>query len=334
MKIVRKLGSRADNFIPVTIHVLVWMGLAILVYNVNPTVRPWSGFCYYYGLQLLPEVFVFYGNYIYFVPRILAKLKILRFLIYNITLVSVLFFITTSVYTLFYKNGPYFITGVRLFIINDVFFLFFAVIIRFTVDWFLQKLHDKQAENEHLKSELAFLKAQINPHFLFNSLNNLYALALKQSPETPQTILGIAKIMRYLLYETNEDKVSLSKEIEIIEVYLALNNLKRKNGQQASVIVKGKVSNELIEPLLLLPIVENVYKHGIEPFFMELSIEPGKFMFFTKNTIKKQNKEPVSGLGLINLKRRLELLYPEAYKFEHEQQEGIYISKLTLEINR
>lgn len=329
---INKIRLSIDRFLPTSLHVIAWLTFGILLYQ-NPRINGMQGFFDTCGLKLGPALPLFYANYLYLIPRVLARIKILNFLIFNLILLALLSMGASAAYGILYNKPSTFFSTAIDFSKNYQLFLIMSVIIRFSVDWFGQKLRDKQRENEKLKTELNFLKAQVNPHFLFNSLNNLYALALKQSPETPDVILGISRIMRYLLYETNETQVSLNKEIEILEIYTSLQQLKVKERAGSPLIVTGDTSIQ-VAPLLFLPIVENVYKHGAEPQLLKFAVTREMLVFEATNRIDRRKKNKEGGVGLANLKRRLALLYPDKHQLELQEREGNFISKITLTLSK
>lgn len=154
------------------------------------------------------------------------------------------------------------------------------------------------------------MKAQINPHFLFNSLNNLYALSLRQAAETPDVILRISEMMHYLLYETNAEMVPLEKEIEMIRAYVAMHEMRGKSGEGIQFGTPGNLQAVMIQPLLLLPLVENVFKHGPSPIAIEVSLAGNVLRIYTENKLRAAGPELSGGVGIANLRRRLALLYP------------------------
>jgi two-component system LytT family sensor kinase len=205
----------------------------------------------------------------------------------------------------------------------------------------------KQREVEDLKlavqeSELQFLKSQINPHFLFNNLNNLYAYAIENSPKTPEIILELSGVLRYMLYECREKYVPLTKEITQLDNFIKLNELQIEE--------RGKVhfkSNNIregvhIAPLILTVFVENAFKHSTASQSKDIMIEvevslddKDVLTFNCKNSYKPQtNTDNLSnGIGLQNVQKRLELIYPDAHKLDIIKQETIYEVNLVIELN-
>ncbi|MDB5273367.1 MAG: Histidine kinase [Chitinophagaceae bacterium] len=197
----------------------------------------------------------------------------------------------------------------------------------------------KETENEKLNSELAFLKSQINPHFLFNTLNNLYSLAHSRSEKTAGAIIKLSELMRYMLEDTGGKKVQLHKELEYIKNYLELQRLRLDESVKVELSMEGDFHNKNIEPLLLIPFIENAFKHGISyldnSFIrIELISNDNQLILKVENSIshQKADKDEVSGIGLKNVKKRLELLYPSAHQLKINQNESKYIVKLTIDL--
>jgi len=174
---------------------------------------------------------------------------------------------------------------------------------------------------EKLRAEVNYLRAQINPHFLFNTLNNLYGLSLQQSEKTPELIIRLSRMMDYMLYEVEGTKVLLQKDLENLLNYIEMERIRQGNNAVIYYDVEGEISNQLIEPLLFLPLVENAFKHGvnqlIEGAYLEvrLILKEDHLTFTVKNNYKaaKDRKQIHQSLGLTNLRKRLELFYPERH---------------------
>lgn len=195
---------------------------------------------------------------------------------------------------------------------------------------------EQRLTQEKLQSELRFLKAQMNPHFLFNTLNNLYGLARKQSSQTEVVILRLSKLLRFMLYECAADQIFLSDELKIIKDYIALEQI--RYDQRLKVVYKESIDDykQKIAPLLLLPFVENAFKHGVEDARFDALIEiavqlqEGQFSFLIKNTVAEDGAHKSEGIGLQNVKRQLELLYPERYHLAVEKLDGFFIVHLKI----
>lgn len=205
--------------------------------------------------------------------------------------------------------------------------------VRFTVDWFSFQQKTRDLENSQLKTELAFLRSQLNPHFLFNTLNSLYALAIKRSADTPGGIMQLSQLMRYALYETNEERVNLSKELEMIANFVELQKLRLPLDFPVDFEVKGNVEQVWIEPFLLMPLVENMFKHGAKFAAISVSVDEGSLTLLTSNGVQQPVAGAPGGIGLDNLQRRLAHLYPGRHQLYFGKTQGHFDTHLVLTIN-
>ncbi len=176
---------------------------------------------------------------------------------------------------------------------------------------------EKNLIKEKLQSELNFLKAQVNPHFLFNTLNNIYALARKQSLQTPEAVLRLSQLLRFTLYETQSETIPIETEIKIIEDYILLEQMRYNDRLSVSFKKAMAYTSQQVAPLILLPFVENAFKHGVSETrkncYIDISLRLEKDLLFfqiknSKNNIIERN--PEGNLGLKNVRRQLELIYP------------------------
>lgn len=210
------------------------------------------------------------------------------------------------------------------------------------------KLHSHQLDNEKkiftlsqqkTKAELLFLRNQIQPHFFFNVLNDLYAMALKKSDKTPDMILKLSDLMRYVLKESTEDFVSLEKELNYIQNYIDLEKLRYGKRIKVNVNYSGDFQKYKIVPLLLLPFVENAFKHsttndvGGEWINIDFNLMESQFTLFVENSYDAEietNKNVSSGIGIKNVRERLNILYPDKHLLEYKKTANSYISKLSI----
>ncbi len=242
--------------------------------------------------------------------------------------------------------GYYFIAYYGFWEISEFIIAYIVItsLIKLSKGWFRYwEMQEKlrRLEQEKSAAELSALKSQVNPHFLFNSLNNLYSLALDKDERTPGIILRLSQTMRYLLYESNADFVPLEKEIEHLTNYVEMQRLRVGEKAQISFEVAGNPTDKQVAPLLFLPLVENGFKHGIkgetEGAFIKilLQILDNQLVLKTENnkgTVDDVEKGQYSGgVGLQNLRRRLDLLYPG--KHHLEITDGINTFTVVLKIN-
>ncbi len=211
-------------------------------------------------------------------------------------------------------------------------------------DWIAENRKKQEVVNETMQSELRFLKSQINPHFLFNTLNSLYALTLKKSDKAPDIVIKLSEMMRYMLYECNEPEVPLRKEINYLQNYLDLERLRQREGIDITLIVEGSVVDQQIAPLLLIPFLENSFKHGINAAIRggfvhaHLQVETRAVRFTLENTKgnvlprSPDSARPSGGIGLVNVRRRLELLYPDRHSLDITETPSTYSVHLDLQL--
>jgi len=195
-----------------------------------------------------------------------------------------------------------------------------------------------------VQAELSALKSQIHPHFLFNTLNNLYALTLQQSPQSPAIVLGLSDILRYMLYECNTDNVLLARDIAVMQHYVALEKLRYEERLDLNFSITGEVSAQKIPPLLMLPLIENAFKHGTSETIEEAWINIDLFIKNNKLKFKISNSKPIDDInkvkkqggqiGLNNVKKRLELLFPYAHHLQVFNAEEMFVVILDIDLKQ
>jgi two-component system LytT family sensor kinase len=201
------------------------------------------------------------------------------------------------------------------------------LLITFFVGWIKAQKQKDELEKQSQQAEIALLRSQINPHFLFNTLNNLYSLVYRKSDEAPGALMKLSDILRYMLYESNTEKVLLEKEITYIKSYIELQQLRITTPNFIQFTLKGAPEGKLIPPMLLITFIENAFKHGNKNvdapgIIINIDCEGGSFLFDIKSYLNEsevQTKDPQQGIGMQNVKRRLEL----TYRGKHELFAGI-----------
>lgn len=213
----------------------------------------------------------------------------------------------------------------------------YAMLIRFSIDWVDAQKYKDELIKERQASEIALFRSQVNPHFLFNTLNNIYSLVYNKSAEAPEAVMKLSSIMRYMLYDSNSDFVAMHKEIEYLNSFIELQQLRITQKGFVEINVNGSMENCTIAPMLFIPFVENAFKHGDknhEPgISIQLDIQPRKFIFSVENYLKtgnSQSNEESGGFGLENIKRRLGLLYPDKHKLIIDTSGEKYKIELTI----
>ncbi|WP_162880052.1 sensor histidine kinase [Lutibacter oceani] len=243
----------------------------------------------------------------------------------------------------FDENVPKFRSNDRIFMGVQVFVasLLFAVgaSIKLVVEWYKSEKIKALIKNEKVNTELSFLKTQLNPHFLFNSLNSIYSLANKKSDNTTDAIITLSELMRYMIYETNKDVVSLQNEINYIKNYISLQNLRLKDSSGVRFNVHGYL-DYYIEPLLLISFIENAFKYGTDytgktNIVIKINVENGNLNLNISNYISlKEKNNPNSGIGIQNIKKRLKLLYPDSHTLTIEELDNLFTVELLLKLKK
>jgi two-component system sensor histidine kinase AlgZ len=300
------------------------------------------------SFHVFSMMLIAYINYFYFFPRFLNHQKfgryVLEFIVPFTTLMTATIYIKRYIadgYT-HQVNFMYSQRFTNYVVFNTLFIVFFVAMLKFVEDWFEAEARKKEAENEKLIAELRFLKAQINPHFLFNTLNNLYALAFTHSPNTTIVIDKLSQMMRYMIYDSNYPNVSLNKEIDYMNNYISLEKLRLNNHVPIDFKIIGSTEGIQIVPLILIAFLENAFKHGVNnnatAAWIKITLElSGKACVYTVENSKLapivDKKEEKQGIGLQNVQRRLELSYPNQYDLSVEDHETYYLVQLNLDLS-
>jgi two-component system LytT family sensor kinase len=303
--------------------------------------RKYPEYYYYYSAasQVL-NVFNFYVVYSLISLDLLNSKKILRNLL---TVAGVLVFfvllrlvvmIVVDVYLggLAYQEIKLRFYHVVVEAVNTITFTTMALLIKFMIDWFNAQKQKTDLEAKSRASELALLRSQINPHFLFNTLNNIYSLVYKKSDEAPSVVMKLSEIMRYMLYDANAERVMLQKEIDYLKSFIELNELRLKEGKITSFVINGDYSSKVIPPMLLIPFVENAFKHGSKKgnnpaILIRLDLFDKGLEFDVVNytdPAQSANKDLEGGIGLENVRKRLELIYSGKYELSVDNGAGSY----------
>lgn len=211
---------------------------------------------------------------------------------------------------------------------------------RFLLDWYRERERTQQLEQEKTGAELKYLRSQINPHFLFNTLNNIYGLAREGSDKVPELILKLSDLLHYSLYETQGERIKLAKELNLIELMVALEKDRYGNRVMVQFEKIEDIPDLEIAPLLLVPLVENAFKHGVRNELeratvdIEMEVEGTQFKFSIRNSVAPAAypTDQASGLGLENLRKRLDLIYPGRYELTMLETNGTYHARLIIDL--
>jgi sensor histidine kinase YesM len=324
----------------ILLHVLFW--IIVLVYFAWGFGAKTSFASSFYNIVLyLPGFMLTVYSLIYFlIPRFLFKKKYGYF--FAGLLVVLLLCLGYSALVQMMINGKVFngLTmnegrGVLPFIhIGGI-----AIAINLLKYWYQQKQQTIEAEQKKTAAELELLKSQVHPHFLFNTLNNLYSHVLDQSPKAPEIVLKLSDLLRFMIYESSVPLIPLTKEIKLLQEYISLEQLRYGDRLDVSVTVTGPLEDKQVTPLLMLPLVENAFKHGTSnqtdqcwiSFDLHVTEQGMHFKLVnSKDGAQTTGDNKRKGIGLLNVKRRLDLLYNGRYTFATEEDKEVFIVNLEI----
>lgn len=290
---------------------------------------------------LLFQLLIFYFNWYVLIPKYLAKNRILLYITAVLAmLLAVAILQAPFDYYVFREFNPgmaslYSYERLLQYALGGLVTTFISSALKVTGNYIRNERRNKELETQKLITELAYLKSQVNPHFLFNTLNNIYSLAYKQHPETPDAIMKLSLLMRYMLYESNDALVSLEKEVDHINNFIDLQKLRLREHTIIKLDVQGDLKGKQIAPMLLMTLVENAFKHGLVSkneigILMNLEVKEDLLLFSTINNTSSHKKREYGGIGLENLRRRLNLLYANQHQLAFEEKEGAFYATLKL----
>lgn len=345
------LQAHYRKVIIVAIHVLAW--LLYMAFYRTSYVRLGDSSQYqtlFLLSILLTDLPVFYYYYFRAIPKLLVGRKAWNFVILSLLIsfaYPIIRYGLDTLFVLYYPEGSSPLSNIAAGDFNAVFGIralaaLFVIAVagigKFTFDWFENARIRRELENQNLISELAFLKSQINPHFLFNTLNNIHTLAYKKADGAPEAIMKLSELMRYMIYESDMEFVPLAKEIQHLHSFIDLQELRFKTKGIVKLDVVGDASQKSIAPLLLLPFIENAFKHGHQlnrqgAITAKISVGDG-IVYEVENqspsSDSQQGKDKEGGIGLENIKRRLALIYPNRHTFEVDGSSSYFRVRLSL----
>lgn len=329
----------------ILIHIAVWVGLFSLPFLLHPDKTSASKTAkeiLQYTTSNLIWISFFYCNALWLIPGFLNKNLYGKYIVALALAYLIILFIEAAVFMFFVDERELLLRTHLIFTL--ILFLFFAassLAYRLITDKIRSDNLAKDRENENLKTELSFLRSQASPHFMFNVLNNMVALARKKSDLLEPSLIKLSSLIRYTVYETDEETVQLDKEIEYLESYIDLQKQRFGNNVTFDIALREPVQSYAIEPMLLVPFVENAIKHGtgfIENahIIVDLKVENNVLYFYVKNRYNdttEEIKDKTSGIGLLNVKRRLDLLYNKNYSLQIGKTDGWFSILLKLNLH-
>lgn len=295
----------------------------------------------YLNIYVLMPHFAFKKKYAIYIALILSAIFIMVLLKFNLTY----YLISTNVWPEGHTTDTLTFNYIFDMMIGELYVITFVTSIKITLDFLQEHKRVVDLEKAQLETELLFLKTQISPHFFFNTLNNIYSLAVEESKNTPKIILKLSELMRYLLYETRSKRQSLENEILCIQNYLDLERIRHNTELEIDMSISGDIHDKKIAPILLLSFIENAFKHGVHKSIggVKITIDFSiieDFLYFTiSNPIPQLNeqKEDLNqsrGIGLKNVKKRLALGYNENdYNLTINNENNMFVVKLKIKVS-
>ncbi len=335
--------------IVVFLHIIYWiMYLAIILtiiklINENPNFRNWTWVNIFLSSAFIPAILGFYSSYWFLFPRFLKRKKFLGFFFSGILIYILSAFIQEIYLTIVPGPGIFaeqWSSAIGVTWILSLIALIHGImglVLRGFISWYGDIKLKEDLNKKNYEMELALVKSQINPHFLFNTINNIDGLIQQDSNKASEYLNKLSDIMRFMLYETKTDKIPLTKELAYIEKYIELQKIRTNNPNYVNFNIKNDESNLLIEPMLFIPFIENAFKHTENKktenaISISFIIEKDKIVFGCENYYNKsaETKSEGSGLGNELIEKRLALLYPGKHDLEVGHINNLYKIKLTL----
>lgn len=349
--IINKI-TQNNKTIKTKYHIYFWLGY--FLFNV---IR-WGSYFddYWYSLksnlvEFPLHILIVYFNIYILIPKFLLQKKYKKYILsLAFSLLLIYIFRTGLNYLLVTKNiwpeaegiqEAFTFNHVIAVTLGELYVVALATAIKLTIDWANQKDRIETLKKERLKSELNFLKTQIQPHFFFNTLNNLYALTLEKSKKAPEVVLKLSEIMQYVIYDIKQQKVSLLKEIEYIQNYIDLQQLRCHKNATINIAIDGDISKAKVPPLIFLSFVENCFKHGdrnSNNFYIYILFKKTKqnnLVFTVKNSYETKEITSIKkGIGNTNTKRRLDLIYENKYKLNISKSNSVHAVDLEIPLTK
>jgi two-component system LytT family sensor kinase len=326
----------------ILIHLLFWA--VRFTPDFTGSSDQWLFIVSFFGISIT----TFYLNYLLVMPLLFAKRKyILAFAGWVFLLgffISARYLVEEVLYLKWFGVHNYH-EGTRLpyYIADNIFYaipvLTFSGLLWLIIGYVIKGKENAGLQAEKSKAELNFLKSQVNPHFLFNNLNNIYSLVYQKSDKALPVIQKLSDMMRFMMRDSTLDLIPLEEELKYVQDLIDLQTLRVAGTASVNYRVTGRPEGKFIAPLLLIPFVENGFKHGSitdkeHPFLIDIQISEKGLEFYSQNKIAKGSKDATSGIGLANLKRRLEMQYPKAHTLACYEEGDIYICKLNIQFGQ
>lgn len=333
------------NIVSWQVQLLIWLGVLLLSFLSNMQFDGVSQSSSFAVIATFFYAVIIYANAGWFIP---AYYYTKKYVLYVVCIVMLLLTVVVArtllfawVYNTFYAIKPEALT-VKSFtysIFSCVFILIFSYFFRLALNFFTLSKKQVEITAQKAQTELSLLKQQLHPHFLFNTLNNIYYVAGKDSPEAADLIERLSGIMRYFIEEAKKEKVFLKDEIALLKSYIELESIRMRYEMPVQFEISDNISSAIIPPLLLMPLVENIFKHGVDKRSkknfaeIQLKVADSKLFFNTKNRCYPSTNTATGKTGLANLEKRLQLYYEGNYTLIAKQQEELFIAELQIPID-
>lgn len=358
--------KRNKKVLQAIVHTAIWSGFLLLPFINFPGSgeMPFTPDRKLQVLFFITNLFLigfYYLNALVLVPALLAKKKIVLYIICILGLMVLFIFIPFIYFQFVAVPRPHFIRNIRPqqpgrppggfglkrilpFTFPGTLFMFLLILIisggiKIINQWFRSERRTEEIEKEKISTELALLKSQVNPHFLFNTLNNIYSMAIAGSPDTAPSVMKLSSIMRYVLDDAKSNFVPVDKELQFLENYISLQRVRLTDKSVINFSCSGPVAGKQIAPLLLIAFVENAFKYGIsahQPSVIDINcnVTGNQFNFTVANQKFKNDNTILSntGIGLTNARRRLELMYPGNHSLLTENAVNYFSITLTVDL--
>ncbi len=326
------------------LHAFFWVGFAALFFTFTLNRLTFRQAVIVLFVSIVSQFSLSLITSLYLIPKFFYKKRYVEYALSILTGISVVVFIRYMVNENTILLSGQFpelkVSKSLLFIIVTTVVVFLITVgFHFFKEWFEERQKQDEIIHQQLDTELKLLKAQINPHFLFNALNNVYSLTQVEPEKAGEMVLKLSEVLRYMLYDSEKDKICLEKEISNINSLIELHQIQYDHKAKINFTITGNVRDKLIHPMLLFPFFENAFKHGnlFQPqtsfIHSNLEIKENELCFYIENTYTENlSKDKAGGLGIENVQKRLQLFYPEQYQLNITTSEHIFKVELNIDL--
>lgn len=321
-------------------HVAFWLFIWLFVFDYYFLDENWSEAFFYTSAEVITYIALVYLNLLVIIPFALTKWHAMVYCVSLVFVVSIYVMLlrVTGLENYFYDYEGW--RNVFSMVLNATLFLLISLLYWYLKQWRMEREQKLLWRNERLEAELSFLRAQISPHFIFNTLNNIYTLALRKDDNTASMVAKLSRILRYVLYEGGEQQILFRTESETLKQYIELQLLRKPVSTNVDFYTEGDPGEWSIVPMLLINFVENAFKHSRIEVEADAWIKihssvtaEGELLFSTENNIPGQaDYDRSGGIGIMNVRRQLELNYPGSHSLHINSETGTYSVNLTLQM--